>query len=87
MRAWYSQCRAVWSGVEYALPKLVDSEAEPIQIDESYFAGRRKYNRGRLSKGDKRRSGETEARAVFQAEDNGFWSVDPEDEQEDERSG
>ena len=27
----------------------------PIQIDESYFSGRRKYNRGRMLEGDKKK--------------------------------
>ena len=30
------------------------TQENPVEIDETRFAGRRKYNRGRLLKGDKR---------------------------------
>lgn len=32
--------------------KTVDTDVNPIQIDETRFAGRRKYNRGRMLNGD-----------------------------------
>lgn len=34
------------------LPKLIGAQEKPVQIDESYFRGCRKYNRGRLVSGD-----------------------------------
>ena len=48
--------------------KMMGSEAEPIQIDESYFAGRRQYARGRLAKGDRRSSEERRRRAELEIE-------------------
>ncbi len=41
---------------------------EPIQIDESLFAGRRKYRRGRLASGDKNPPGERAAHQAFEEE-------------------
>ena len=32
--------------------KMLGTESEPIQIDEARFAGRRKYNKGRMLAGD-----------------------------------
>lgn len=34
------------------LPKMVGTVDQPIQVDESHFSGRSKYNRARLNKGD-----------------------------------
>ena len=36
-------------------PKFRVTSGARIKIDELYFSGRRKYNRGRFQKGDKRR--------------------------------
>ena len=35
-------------------PKMVGTEKEPVQIDETYMSGKRKYNRGRTLSGDAR---------------------------------
>jgi len=35
-------------------PKMIGTAKEPVQIDEAYMSGRRKYNRGRTLDGDKR---------------------------------
>ena len=48
----YRLCRQVCAAVVEAQPKLLGTPEWLIQIDESYFAGRRKYNRGRLERGD-----------------------------------
>ncbi len=39
---WYNACHDVCSTTESMLPEMTGTEAEPLQIDESYFAGRRK---------------------------------------------
>lgn len=33
--------------------QMVGTEEQPVQIDEARFAGRRKYNRGRMLQGDR----------------------------------
>ena len=43
-------------------PKMIGTESEPVQIDETYTSGRRKYNRGRTLDGDARAE-ETESEA------------------------
>ena len=51
---WYNMCREVCSVMVSCQTrgKMVGTEENPIQIDEARFAGRRKYNRGRLLAGD-----------------------------------
>lgn len=49
---WFEFCRTVCSDVISKKSKMVGTEADPIQIDESRFAGKRKYNRGRMLVGD-----------------------------------
>jgi len=46
---WFNMCSEVCTIVLKTKGKMVQS---PIQIDEARFAGRRKYNRGRLLAGD-----------------------------------
>ena len=59
---WCEACRNVCTSTESTLPKLVGTIVEePLQIDEYYFAGKRKYNRGRLADGDKKAVGEDKA--------------------------
>ncbi len=65
---WYSACRQVGSLAEFMLHKILGTHNEPIQIDESYFAGRRKYSCGRLCKSDKNCPGEQEARQRIEIE-------------------
>lgn len=48
-----SLCRYVCSMVESTLAKLQGTEDEPIQIDESYFLGLKKYNGGCLASGER----------------------------------
>ena len=74
---WFEKCRHVCSTTELLLPKMRGTPEQPIQVDESYFSGRRKYNRGRLAKGDKRSSREYTARTALEIELAEWGSVDP----------
>jgi len=58
---WSKKCRKLCPMVLYTAPKFTGTEEEPIQVDESYFRGRRKYNRGRYGPYDKRNPGEKKA--------------------------
>lgn len=49
---WYNMCREVCTAVISKKDKMIGSPENPTQIDEARFAGRRKYNRGRLLAGD-----------------------------------
>ena len=71
---WYSTCRQLCSAVESTLPKMTRNPDKPIQIDESYFSGRRKYNRGRLNKGDKKAAEQKAEEIVYEIEMSG-WVV------------
>ena len=50
---------------------------EPLQLVESYFAGRRKYNRGRLRAGDKKPRGDEESQTEHIIKMAQWGSVDP----------
>ena len=50
---------------------------EPLQIYESYFAGKRKYNRGRLAGRDKKAVDEDKALEKLGIELAEWGSVDP----------
>lgn len=50
---WNNLMREVCSHSLEAEPKMVGTIENPIQIDESFFSGRRKYNRGRLLQGNR----------------------------------
>lgn len=78
--AWFAKCRKVCTDSEMSLPKMHGTIDEPIQIDESYFAGRRKYNRGRLRVGDRRQPAERAARQEMEVDFANWGSVDPERE-------
>ena len=49
---WLYLCREVCSHAIEKAPKLVGTLSKPVQIDEAYFSGRRKYKKGRLLSGD-----------------------------------
>lgn len=51
---WYNMCRKVCTSMCSVATKgqMTGTSTDPIQIDEARFAGRRKYNRGRLLLGD-----------------------------------
>ena len=51
---WWNNCRGVCSGVLKFQPKFKGTRDSPVQVDESYFAGKRKYRRGRILAGDRR---------------------------------
>ena len=52
---WFNYCRQVCSEIVSVNKRgqMVGTESDPIQIDESRFAGRRKYNRGCILNGDR----------------------------------
>ena len=50
---WFNMCREVCSSIVTRRGQMVGTENNPIQIDEARFAGRRKYNRGRILNGDR----------------------------------
>lgn len=51
---WYNMCRGVCATIvsHERKRKMVGTIDNPIEIDEERFAGRRKYNRGRMLNGD-----------------------------------
>ena len=49
---WFIMCREVCSSIVHGRPQMVGTRDNPVQIDESYFSGRRKNNRGRLLHGN-----------------------------------
>lgn len=55
---WLNFCREVCSKVIQNQPKMVGTLSRPVQIDEAYFQGRRKYGRGRMRNGDLKRKNE-----------------------------
>ncbi len=83
---WFSHFRdTITKSIEW-LPSLVGTVSNPVEIDESYFRGKRKYKRGRLLDGDKQSKGETVARKlndinISEWNDIHEWRTDiPEDE-------
>jgi transposase len=50
--SWFENFRDVCSQIIAKKVKMLGTADEPIQIDEARFAGRRKYNRGRMLAGD-----------------------------------
>lgn len=42
---------------------MIGTDSNPVQIDESYFQGRRKYGKGRLRDGDKQKKEESKKKA------------------------
>lgn len=50
---WLHFCRNVCSAVLENAEKMKGTPENPVEIDESYHVGRRKYNRGRMHLGDK----------------------------------
>ena len=62
---------------------MVGAEENPVQIDEAYFAGWRKYNRGRLLVGDKHHPLENEVdeeEEEEEEEDKGQYEPEDDDE-------
>ena len=59
---WFERCRQMCSTTQTPLPKMEGTADEPIQVDDSYFAGHRKYNRRIMAKGDKAATNEREPR-------------------------
>ena len=81
---WYANCRWVCSMSESTLPKMLGTESEPIQVDESYFAGKRKYRKGKCLLGDLRADGEKEAQQEMEYEVLEAGTIDPGDDPGDE---
>ena len=48
----FNMCREVCTTIMRRRPQMLGTHTSPIQIDEARFAGRRKYNRGRILQGD-----------------------------------
>ncbi len=71
---WMNMCREVCSFAINSRPKMVGTSDQPVQIDESYFQGRRKYNRGRLLLGDKKA-------AMAQEKESGAKDDDADDDE------
>lgn len=51
---WFNMCREVCTAMvsHTVRGQMVGTQDDPVQIDEARFAGRRKYNRGRMLHGD-----------------------------------
>ena len=56
------------TSTESILIKICGTAGQYIQLDESYFAGRGKYNRGKLRSGDDRLYGDEQARHEMEME-------------------
>lgn len=76
IHTWWKKCRDVCRKVIALEPKLRGTFTAPVQVDESYFAGRRKYNRGRLLARDKRNPAEEAARLEMDMSDILGWGKD-----------
>ena len=50
--SWWHTCRRVCSLTADEQPRFVSLPGSPLQVDELFFSGRRKYRRGRLETGD-----------------------------------
>jgi len=77
---WNSRIREVCSRTIDNRPQMVGTERVPVQIDESFFSGRRKYGRGRLLAGNRSRD-ESVAEVIAdwneqQPEDGATYGVD-----------
>lgn len=68
---WYNMCREVCTSIISGRPKMKGTSANPIQIDEARFAGRRKYNRGRLLAGDAPPQSEDEEADISNSRNHG----------------
>ena len=49
---WFNMCREVCSSIMEKRPQMIGTEDNPVQIDESYFSGKRKNNTGCLLQGN-----------------------------------
>lgn len=67
---WLNLFRKVCTLTMDDAPKLVGTHENPVQIDEAFFGGRAKYNRGRRLKGDRRPPGEASAHNELLSEIN-----------------
>ena len=72
---WQTYLRRVCSEIIQRKPKMRGSREHPIEIDESRFAGRRKYNRGRMLDGDHRAESE-DGEVVLQNQRNHGRRID-----------
>ena len=68
---WFNMCREVCSSIVEARGQMVGTLDNPIEIDESRFAGKRKYRRGRLLQGDRRPRLRNRAAVVFNNRNHG----------------
>ena len=49
---WHNMCREVCTSVSRSRLQMIGTADDPIQMDDSRFAGRRKYYMGRVLQGD-----------------------------------
>ena len=69
---WYEYCRATMGRALELEPMMHGDAANPIQIDESYFSGRRKCGRGRLLQGDRDRAASRESDDIDEEPAQGY---------------
>ncbi len=50
---WFNKCRSVCTSIIEQEPLFVGTRENPIQVDENYFIGKRKYAKKRLLPGDR----------------------------------
>ncbi len=79
----YARCRGMRTSTESIELKMCGTADQPIQLDESQFDGRWKYNRGKLRSGDDRLYGDEQARHEMEIEVIEAGSVEPGDEYEE----
>lgn len=68
---WFEMCRNVCTSDLATRQKMVGTDDDPIQIDESRFAGHRKYHRGRMLTGDAAPGSEDEEAQVQNMRNHG----------------
>ena len=84
---WYRRCRSVFTASQTSLPKMTGTTAEHRRVDESYFSGRRQYNRGRLRRGGRIPSNQATAQGELQIELTSWGDPEPTIDELDELDG
>ena len=70
---WLNLSREVCTHAILNAPKLKRTSSRPVQIDEGYFQGRRKYSRGRLLQGDYNANVQSNRKNNYGSQVNGPW--------------
>ena len=79
---WWVNYRIVCTGVLEAEPKFVGTLENPVQVDETYMSGRRKYQRGRMLHGD-RNNQTADTNDNYESDEIPDWGEETADENED----